>query len=113
MGLGLLASRALRPAASRLLRDPPRHGLAWAIGSTPERQSPEASAAQAQPDPAPEARRRRPVPLAEPGERDRGVRGRVPGEDPPGHDGPPGVRGRRSRHPEVLLPQPAVDRRQP
>ncbi|KAK3409520.1 hypothetical protein EUGRSUZ_J01637 [Eucalyptus grandis] len=44
MGLGLLASRALRPAASRLLRDPPRHGLAWAIGSTPERQSPEASA---------------------------------------------------------------------
>ncbi|KAL3719584.1 hypothetical protein ACJRO7_004540 [Eucalyptus globulus] len=76
MGLGLLASRALRPAASRLLRDPPRHGLAWAIGSTPERQSPEASAAQAQPDPAPEARRRRPVPLAEPGERDRGVRGR-------------------------------------
>ncbi|KAK3409502.1 hypothetical protein EUGRSUZ_J01621 [Eucalyptus grandis] len=61
MGLGLLASRALRPAASRLLRDPPRHGLARAIGSTPERQSPEASAAQAQPDPAPELPPRKPV----------------------------------------------------
>lgn len=61
MGLGLLASRALRPAASRLLREPPRHGLARAIGSTPERQSPVFSTAQAQPDPAPELPPRKPV----------------------------------------------------
>ncbi|KAF8010047.1 hypothetical protein BT93_J0882 [Corymbia citriodora subsp. variegata] len=63
MGLGLLASRALRPAASRLLRNhSPRDGLVRAIGSTPERQRPEAaSAAQAQPDPTPDLPPRKPL----------------------------------------------------
>ncbi|KAI6670645.1 hypothetical protein NL676_005530 [Syzygium grande] len=63
MGLGLLASRALRPATSRLLRNP-RGGFARAIVSTPELQSPEASsaaAAPAQPDPTPALPPRKPV----------------------------------------------------
>lgn len=60
MGLGLLASRALRPATSRLLRNP-RDGFIRTIVSTPELQSPEASAAQAQPDPTPDLPPRKPV----------------------------------------------------
>ncbi|XP_030452157.1 NADH dehydrogenase [ubiquinone] iron-sulfur protein 1, mitochondrial [Syzygium oleosum] len=63
MGLGLLASRALRPATSRLLRNP-RGGFARAIVSTPELQRPEvasAAAAPAQPDPSPDLPPRKPV----------------------------------------------------
>ncbi|XP_030536749.1 NADH dehydrogenase [ubiquinone] iron-sulfur protein 1, mitochondrial [Rhodamnia argentea] len=60
MGLGLLASRALRPATSRLLRNP-RDGFIRTIVSTPELQSPEASAAQAQSDPTPDLPPRKPL----------------------------------------------------
>lgn len=55
---------------------------------------------------------RGPSPLAEPGRRDRSVRGWVPGEDPQGHDGAPGLRGGRRGHPSLLLPQPPLHRRQ-
>lgn len=60
MGLGLLASRALRPATSRLLRNP-KDGFIRTVVSTPERQSPEASAAQAQPDQTPDLPPRKPL----------------------------------------------------
>ncbi|OWM84972.1 NADH dehydrogenase [ubiquinone] iron-sulfur protein 1, mitochondrial [Punica granatum] len=59
MGLGLLASRALR---AKLLQNP-RSATAFArtIVSTPELQSSEASAAQAQPDPTPDLPPRKPI----------------------------------------------------
>lgn len=59
MGLGLLASRALRAR----LHQNPRSATAFVrtIVSTPELQRPEASAAQAQPDPTPELPHREPV----------------------------------------------------
>ncbi|XP_010551692.1 PREDICTED: NADH dehydrogenase [ubiquinone] iron-sulfur protein 1, mitochondrial-like [Tarenaya hassleriana] len=61
MGLGLLASRTLRPA-SRLLHHPQNPSfLLRSIVSKPELQSPESAAAAAQPEPTPDFPPRKPV----------------------------------------------------
>lgn len=65
MGLGLLASRALRPTASGLLNSQNPRSLLFlgrAVSSTPERQKPEQSAAaQTQTEPTPDLPPRTPV----------------------------------------------------
>ncbi|KAJ7960072.1 NADH dehydrogenase [ubiquinone] iron-sulfur protein 1, mitochondrial [Quillaja saponaria] len=53
MGLGLLASKAMRPASRIFNSQNPRNFLFRTIVSKPELQKPETSAAQAQPDPPP------------------------------------------------------------
>ncbi|KAF3445174.1 hypothetical protein FNV43_RR14868 [Rhamnella rubrinervis] len=65
MGMGLLASRAMRPTASSLLNSQNPRSLFFlgrAVSSTPELQNPEQSAAaQAQPEPTPDLPPRTPV----------------------------------------------------
>lgn len=53
MGLGLLASKAMRPTSRLLNSQNPRNFFLRSIVSKPELQKPEASAAQAQSEPAP------------------------------------------------------------